>query len=66
VGGADEGRFEALDLDFHERVREAFLDQAEAARDATIVIDAGRALDIVLPDVVDRVRAWLSPSLTTG
>jgi dTMP kinase len=64
-GGADEGRFEALDLGFHERVRAAFLEQAEAAPDATIIIDAGRALDSVLPDVVDRVRAWLSASLTT-
>ncbi|WP_419758335.1 dTMP kinase [Acidisoma sp.] len=63
---ADEGRFEALDLDFHERVRGAFLEQAEAKPGATIIIDAGRALDSVRPDVVAQLRAWLSASLTTG
>jgi dTMP kinase len=63
--GADEGRFEALHLDFHERVRGVFLEQAEAAGHATMVIDAGRALDIVGPDVVSRVRAWLTASFTT-
>jgi dTMP kinase len=62
---SDEGRFEALDLSFHERVRGAFLDEADAARDATIIVDAGPPLDSVLPDVVARVRAWLSASLTT-
>ncbi len=64
-GGADEGRFEALDLGFHERVRAAFLEQAEAAPDATIIIDASRPLDSVRPDVVTQVRDWLSASLTT-
>jgi dTMP kinase len=62
----DEGRFETLDLGFHERVRGAFLEQAEAAPDATIVIDASRPLESVRPDVIARVRAWLSASLTTG
>ncbi len=62
---SDEGRFEALDLSFHERVRGAFLDEADAARDATVIVDAGPPLDSVLPDVVARVRAWLSASLTT-
>jgi dTMP kinase len=61
---ADEGRFEALDLGFHERVRTMFLEQAEAARDAAIVIDASRPLDKVQPDVVAQVRAWFSASLT--
>ena len=60
--GADEGRFEALDLAFHERVRAAFREQAEAAPDRTIVIDAARPLDRVGPDVVSRVRAWLALS----
>jgi dTMP kinase len=63
--GADEGRFEALDLHFHERVRAAFLDQAEAAAGAAIVIDASRPLDSVGPDVVSQVRTWLSLPLKT-
>jgi dTMP kinase len=62
---ADEGRFEALDLGFHERVRSTFLEQAEAAPDTTIIIDASPALDIVRAAVVAAVRAWLSVSLTT-
>jgi len=63
--GTDEGRFEALDLDFHERVRGAFLEQAEAAPDTTLIIDASGPLAQVRPDVVARLRAWLSASLTT-
>jgi dTMP kinase len=63
--GTDEGRFEALDLHFHERVRSAFLEQAETAGNPTIIIDAGRSLDAVGAQVVAEVRAWLSASLTT-
>ncbi len=63
---ADEGRFEALDLGFHERVRSAFLEQAEATPDATLIIDASPPLDLVRADVTAEVRAWLSASLTTG
>jgi dTMP kinase len=63
--GADEGRFEALDLGFHERVRTSFLAQAEAAPRSTILVDAGRPLDSVRADVVSQVRAWLSVSTTT-
>ncbi|MFO1059292.1 MAG: dTMP kinase [Dongiaceae bacterium] len=50
ASGSDEGRFEALDIDFHRRVRQSFLDQA-AARPAThAVIDADRPLEAVLAD----------------
>jgi dTMP kinase len=62
----DEGRFEALDLGFHERVRASFLEQADAAADSTIIIDAARPLDTVRQDVVSQVRAWLSSSLIIG
>ena len=41
AAGADEGRFEALDLAFHARVRRSFLDQAQGAPDRHAVIDAG-------------------------
>jgi dTMP kinase len=61
---ADEGRFEAMALDFHERVRASFLEQAEAAPEATITIAAGRPLDSVADDVVSQVRAWLATSST--
>jgi dTMP kinase len=50
ASGSDEGRFEALDLDFHRRVRQSFLEQA-AARPAThAVIDADRPPEAVLAD----------------
>ena len=62
----DEGRFEALDLSFHERVRSSFLEQAAAAPNSTVVIDAAGPLDSVRRDVVSQVCAWLSASLTTG
>ncbi len=50
---ADEGRFEALDLEFHRRVRAAFL--AAAALRPTIVIDAGRSLDEVRSALVEAI-----------
>ena len=48
----DEGRFEALALDFHRRVRQSFLDQADAR---TIVVDAGRAQDDVRAEVLGKL-----------
>lgn len=63
---ADEGRFEALDLSFHERVRAAFLEQAAATPEAHIVIDAAGAAESVGRDVVSQLSAWLSASFTTG
>jgi dTMP kinase len=51
----DEGRFEALDLDFHERVRRGYLDQA-AERPATYaVIDADRPEAAVRHAVTEKV-----------
>ncbi|MCF4164876.1 dTMP kinase [Zavarzinia compransoris] len=45
--GVDEGRFEGLDLEFHRRVRQSFLDQAGRAGRFARVIDAGQAADAV-------------------
>jgi dTMP kinase len=57
---ADEGRFEALALSFHDRVRRSFLAQAAAAPARSVVIDAGQAIDVVQAQAVDRVRALLA------
>jgi dTMP kinase len=54
--GADEGRFEELDLPFHERVRAAFRAQAARRPDRTAVIDAGQPMDAVQRQAIDRVR----------
>lgn len=43
----DPDRFEAQNVDFHERVRRCYLDMAQAGRDAWIVIDASPAPDQV-------------------
>ena len=55
----DEGKFEALDLDFHERVRRSYLDQAAAWPERYAVIDADRPQDVVRRDVQARVLALL-------
>jgi dTMP kinase len=52
---SDEGRFEALDLDFHKRVRESFLRQAAGRPDRYFVVDANRTPAAVQKDVVERV-----------
>ena len=55
--GADEDRFEMLDLAFHERVRAAFL--AQAADRPSVVIDAGDSLADTQRNLVDAVSDWL-------
>ncbi len=52
----DEGRFEALTLDFHRRVRQSFLSQAGAG---TIVVDAGQAQEHVQAEVLRRLLLHL-------
>ncbi len=56
----DEGRFEALDLDFHERVRRSYLDQASAWPERYAVIDADRPQNEVQRDIQLRVQALLA------
>jgi dTMP kinase len=55
----DEGRFEALDLDFHERVRRSYLEQAAAWPERYAVIDADRSQDVVQRDVQNSVLTRL-------
>ena len=55
----DEGRFEALDLGFHERVRGSFLTQASEHPMRHAVIDAGQPLTAVAETVAGIVLAWL-------
>lgn len=62
----DEGRFEGLALDFHERARAGFLAQALETPDRFMVVDAAPPLPQVQADVVAGLRAWLQTSLTTG
>lgn len=55
--GADEGRFEDLDLGFHDRVRASFLAQAALHPDRTIIIDAGQPVAAVQRQAIDQALA---------
>jgi dTMP kinase len=50
AAGSNEDRFERLDLGFHQRVRASFLEQARAAPNRWIVIDANRRLELALTE----------------
>ncbi|HVJ51578.1 MAG TPA: dTMP kinase [Aliidongia sp.] len=56
----DEGRFEDLDLDFHQRVRASFLDQAARDSGRTVIIDASRSRDDVADDALKVALAHLN------
>jgi dTMP kinase len=58
--GVDEGRFEELGHNFHDRVRRSFLDQAGQHASRTVVIDASRPIDVVQQDVIGQVRTRLA------
>jgi len=56
-GGAD--RYESLGLDFHRRVRAAFLDIAAAEPTRCAIVDASRGADLVFADLSALVRSRL-------
>ena len=55
----DEGRFEAMSLDFHDRIRASFLQQAAARPEAHVVIDATLPMAAVASNVFQAVSRWL-------
>lgn len=55
----DEDRYERMGADFHERIRAAFLEIAQAEPDRCTVVDARGAVDAVAAQVWDTVRARL-------
>ncbi len=57
--GVDEGRFEGLDLDFHRRVRQSFLDLAAAAGRWARVIDATATPETVKAEALAAVLGLL-------
>lgn len=54
----DEGRFETLDLAFHRRIRQSFLEQAADAPHRHIVVDASGPQDEVRARVMSAFDAW--------
>jgi dTMP kinase len=59
--GSDESRFEALDLDFHQRVRAGFLAEAKASGRPHAVIDATRPVAAVATEIASLVDALIGP-----
>ena len=55
----DEGRFESLDLAFHQRIRAAFLAQAAAAPERHVVVDATGSPDAVQAAALAAVERYL-------
>lgn len=53
--GSDESRYEKFDVQFHEKLRQAFLDIAKRAPDRCVVIDATGSEDDVAQAVWDAV-----------
>ncbi|MGC6520064.1 MAG: dTMP kinase [Candidatus Puniceispirillaceae bacterium] len=51
----DESRFESKGIEFHQKVRMAFLELAEEHNSRFVVIDAARSVDAVAGDVADIV-----------
>ncbi len=47
-----EGRFEAMDLEFHRRLRNGFLEIALMNPDRCIVIDATKSLHIIHQEII--------------
>lgn len=56
----DEGRFEALDLAFHQRVRQSFLEQAAEFSAPYQVIDADKPPEIVQGEALGHVLSMLA------
>jgi dTMP kinase len=61
VAGA-EGRFEAEDLSFHKRVREAYLKLAARYPERMHVVDASGTPDEVFSRIAPLIDAWTSPA----
>ena len=59
-GAVDEGRFEALTLDFHHRIRQSFLAQAGAHPERHVVIDASGTPEEVRHRVTDALDSWIT------
>jgi dTMP kinase len=60
-GEAAPDRFEAENVEFHEKLREAFLTIAQAEPERCAVIDAGGAKEDVARQIWETVKARLDP-----
>lgn len=60
--GAGEDRYERMEVGFHQRLRDGFLDIAAREPERCVVIDAAGAVDAVHAAVVDAVTRRLGPA----
>jgi dTMP kinase len=58
AGAIDEGRFETLDVDFHRRIRQSYLDQARRDPRRHVVVDARGTPEEVRAGAIDAIDAW--------
>ena len=56
----DESRFESKGIEFHQKVRSAFLDLAGRYNDRFVVVDATRSVEAVAADIIDIVMPRLA------
>ena len=56
----DESRFESKGIEFHQKVRSAFLDLAGRYNDRFVVVDATRSAEAVAADIIDIVMPRLA------
>ncbi len=57
---SDEDRFEGLDIGFHERLRQGFLEIAGRAPERCVIIDGSRHIDDITHEINDVVKARLN------
>ena len=62
-GGANPDRFEAEQLDFHERLRQAYLMLAAAEPDRCVIVDASAPKKMVAKRIWQAVSSRLQPAL---
>jgi dTMP kinase len=62
-GGTKPDRFEAEDVDFHQKLREAYLALAVAAPQRCVIIDASATKESVAKRVWDTVNSRLDPAM---
>jgi dTMP kinase len=58
AGAIDEGRFETLDVEFHRRIRQSFLDQAARDPGRHVVVDALGTPGEVRARAITAIDAW--------
>ena len=64
AGRDNEDRYERMDLSFHERVRQGFLEISTHDPDRCVLIDASKSIDQVHADINAAILARLGVTLT--